>query len=127
MANNTYLAPSPVVPGMLLITDISTTNPMVVSIENSIFNTYIVGMLVTLTVPPQYGMTQANEKTSEILAINGSQFTLNINASGFDTFVIPGVSFPPPSRPASLSPAGSRNIYNVTSDPFRSLYPNIGN
>lgn len=127
MANNIYLTPSPVVPGMLIITNISTTNPMVVTVVNSIFNTYIVGMLVTLTVPPLYGMIQANEKTGEITAINGTQFTLDINATGFDTFVNPGISFPPPARPASLSPAGSRNIYNTVSDPFRSLYPNQGN
>jgi len=127
MAVNTYLPPSPVVPGMLLITNISKTNPMVVTFTDSIYNTYIVGMLVTLTVPPKYGMIQANELTGEILAINSNQFTLNINSSGFDTFVIPGVSFPPPSRPASLSPGGSKNIYNSAVDSFQSLNGNQGN
>lgn len=127
MANNIYLAPSPVVPGKLLITAITQTNPMVVTITNSIYNTYIVGMLTTLTVPPQYGMFQANELTGEIIRISGTNFTLNINASGFDAFAIPPVSYPPPSRPASLAPAGSRNIYNTTVEPFRSLNGNVGN
>ncbi len=100
---------------------------MVVTVTNSIFNTYSVGMLVTLTIPPQYGMTQANELTGEIIDISGTNFTLDINASNFDVFVIPGVSFPPPSRPASLAPGGSRNIYNVTNAPFRALNGEVGN
>lgn len=127
MANNIYLPPSPVVPGALIITAITNANPMVVSFINSIYNTYALGQLVCLTVPAQYGMVQANELTGEIINISGTNFTLNINASNFDPFVIPPPSFPPPTRPASLSPAGSRNIYNVTVEPFRSLNGNIGN
>ena len=89
MANNIYLPPSPVVPGNLLITAITNTNPMVVTITNSIYNTYVVGMLVTLTVPQSYGMQQANDLTGQIINILGNNFTLNIDASNFDLFVIP--------------------------------------
>lgn len=127
MAHNTFLPSSPVVPGMLLITNITTANPMVVTITNSIYNTYIVGMLVCLTVPPQYGMIQANELIGEITNISGTNFTLNINASNFDAFSIPPPSIPPPSRPASLSPAGARNIYNSDVEAFHSLNGNTGN
>jgi hypothetical protein len=127
MANNIYLPPSPVVPGALIITAITNTYPMVVSFINSIYNTYALGQLVCLTVPPQYGMVQANELTGEITNISGTNFTLNIDASNFDPFVIPPPSFPPPSRPASLSPAGSRNIYNITVEPFRALNGQQGN
>ena len=126
MSANTYLPPTPVVPGMLLITAISTTNPMVVTIVDSIYNTYIVGQLVCLTVPSSYGMFQANELTGESTAINGTNFTLNINAAGFDVFAAPSPSVPPPSRPASLAPAGSRNIYETLVEPFHSL-TNQGN
>jgi len=127
MANNIFLPPSPVVPGMLLITAISNSNPMVVSITDSIYNTYAVGQLVCLTVPPQYGMFQANELTAEIIGIVGTDFTLNVNSSQFDVFAIPPPSLPPPTRPASLAPAGSRNIYNTTVEPFHSLNGNTGN
>lgn len=126
MANNIYLPPTPVVPGMLLISAITNTNPMVVTIIDSIYNTYIVGQLVCLTVPPKYGMFQANELTGEIIGISGTNFTLNINASGFDVFSIPSPSLPPASTPASLAPAGARNIYNVSVEPFHSL-TNRGN
>lgn len=128
MSANTYLPPSPVVPGFLLISDITQTYPMVVTIVDSIYNTYVEGQLVTLTVPSSYGMFQANELTGKIIYIDGTNFYLNIDARGFDAFVIPNPStLPPPSRPASLSPGGSRNIYNSTVEPFHSLNGNTGN
>lgn len=121
MSANTFLPPTPVVPGMLLISAITQAMQMVVTIIDSIYNTYVVGQLVCLTVPSSYGMFQANELTGEILAINGLNFTLNINSSNFDPFVAPSPSLPPPSKPASLAPAGSRNIYNTLTEPFQSL------
>lgn len=125
MSVNTYLPPSPVVPGMLLISAISRAYPMVVTIVNSLYNTYVVGQLVCLTIPPAYGMYQANELTAQIIAINGSQFSLDINSSGFSPFVTPsGVTI---SQPASLAPAGSRNLDNVSTEPFHSLNGNTGN
>lgn len=127
MANNIFLPPSPVVPGMLLISAITNSNPMVVTIINSIYNTYVVGQKVCLTVPPAYGMFQANELTATIIAISGNNFSLDVNSSSFDLFSIPAPSFPPVSRPASLSPAGSKNIYETALEPFHSLNGNQGN
>lgn len=125
MANNIFLPPSPVIPGMLLISAITRAYPMVVTIINSIYNTYVVGQLVCLTIPPAYRMFQANELTAEIIAISGTNFSLNVNSSGFDTFVVPsGVKI---SQPASLAPAGSKNIYNTTVEPFQALNGNQGN
>lgn len=98
---------------------------MVVTIVNSLYNTYVVGQLVVLTVPPPYGMYQANELTAEILAINGTQFSLDVNSTNFDVFVVPvGVT---KSQPASLAPGGSRNIYNSPQEPFQALNGTIGN
>lgn len=128
MANNIYLPPSPVVPGFLLISAITQTFPMVITVINSIYNTYIVGQLVTLTIPSSYGMIQANEKTGKIVGINSTDFSVDIDARSFDDFVLPNpLSLPPPSRPASLSPGGARNIYNSTVVPFHSLNGNTGN
>jgi hypothetical protein len=128
MANNIFLPPSPVVPGSLLISAITQTYPMVVTIVNSLYNTYIVGQLVCLTVPSSYGMFQANELTGLITDINSTNFSLNIDARAFDAFVIPNASsLPTPSQPASLAPAGSRNIYNTAVEPFHALNGNQGN
>lgn len=122
MSANTFLPPSPVVPGKLLITAITNTYPMIVSIVDSIYNTYVVGQLVYLTVPASYGMFQANTLTGEIVSIDGLDFYLNINATGFDVFTIPNPNdLPTPVEPASLSPAGSKNLYNTLDVPFHSL------
>lgn len=82
---------------------------VVTSVVNSVTeaNTYIPGMLVRLLVPSSYGMYQANNITAEITAVNGLDFTLNVDSSGFDPFVVPASTA---EQPASMAPAGSRNL-----------------
>lgn len=128
---NQYLKPVIQIPSSLLITAISRAVQMVitVSIGNSTTeaNTYIVGMAVRLVVPKTYGMYQANNLVGTIMVISGSDFTLNLDSSQFDPFIIPsGVTI---EQPATIAPAGSRNYeYNNNSRnvPFQSLN-NIGN
>lgn len=101
---------------------------MVVTVTDSDENSYLVGQLVLLTVPASYGMFQADQLTGQILSISGDDFNLNINAMQFDAFVVPGPGVAI-SRPASLAPAGSRNLQfnnNSTRVPFQNLN-NIGN
>lgn len=98
-----------------------------VAIQNSSVeaNTYIVGMAIRLFVPYSYGMFQANNLVGTITAINGNTWTLNLDSSQFDPFVIPASG----EQPATVSPNGSRNYqYNNGSAqvPFQSLN-NIGN
>ena len=124
-----YLPGVIAIPSSMNITAITNSFPMVVTVEvNPVTeaNTYIPGQLVRLTVPISYGMFQANGLVGEILSVNGLDFTLNINSRGFDTFVVPSASA---EQPASLAPAGSRNLAfsNTTNQvPFQSLN-NIGN
>lgn len=123
---NTYLPPTVCVPGSLLISNIQRTYPMIVTIINSDRNTYIVGQLVFLTVPATYGMYQANNLTGQIVLIDDDDFYLSIDARGFDVFTAPAGDV---VKPASLSPAGARNLQfdNSTNNvPFHSLN-NIGN
>lgn len=127
-SSNAYLPGTPTIPGMLLISNMTNAYQMVVTIVDSIYNTYIVNQCVYLTVPNSYGMFQANGLIGQILEINGFDFTLNIDSTQFDQFVIPpsGTQI---ERPASLSPAGSRNLqYNNFSNrvAFQSPY-NRGN
>ncbi len=121
-ATNTYLPISPVAPPYLLISNISQTNPMVVTVSTS--NSYIVGQVVHLTVPYDYGMIQADQLNVKITAINGLTFSLNVDATQFDAFVTPSGAV---VKPASLSPAGSQNIYNFNFVPFHSIDGNVGN
>ncbi len=127
---DTYLAPSPVVPGMFLITAITNAYPAVITITNSIYNTYIQGQLVHLNIPPIYGMSQANQLTVEILSVDitGTMFSVNLDTRGFDVFTVPSpFAFPIPSEPASLSPGGAKNIYNTNIVPFHALDGSRGN
>jgi hypothetical protein len=130
MANN-YLPPMIQIPSSLLITAITQSVPMVITVQignpTTEANTYIVGMNVRLLVPRSYGMYQANNLVGTILVINGSNFTLSLDSSQFDPFVIPSGNV---EQPASIAPFGSRNLQytNGTSEfvPFQSLN-NIGN
>ena len=107
---NEYLKGTIQIPSSLVITAITKTFPMIVTCEVDAItdaNTYVVCQLVRLTVPNSYGMSQANQLTAQITAINGLDFSLLIDARGFDPFVIPAYNS---EAPASLSPAGSRNL-----------------
>lgn len=108
--SNQYLPGVITIPSSLVITAITQSNPMVVTtVVNPVTeaNSYIVGQLVRLMVPYSYGMYQANQLTGQITAINGLNFILNIDSTLFDPFVIPA---PTAQEPASLAPAGSRNL-----------------
>lgn len=127
---NQYLRPVIQIPSSLLITNITQSTPMIVSVDignpTTEANTYIVGMAIRLFVPVSYGMYQANNLVGTITAINGLNFTLNLDSSLFDPFVIPSGNV---EQPATIAPNGSRNLqYNNSTDlvPFQSLN-NIGN
>lgn len=128
--SNQYLPPVVQIPSSLNIIAISQSLPMQVTVEISNptteANTYIVGMSIRLMVPQTYGMYQANNLVGTIKAIDASTFTLNIDSSGFDAFVIPTGNV---EQPATISPAGSRNYQYSNSSgpvPFQSLN-NLGN
>ena len=123
---NTYLPGSPVVPMFLLISNITRATQAVITVTDQIpQNIYVVGQSIYLSVPFSYGMFQANALTVQIIDINGSDLTVALDTTQFDTFSAPSPNFMIPA-PATLSPAGSRNIYNFTNLPFHSV-GNSGN
>ena len=105
--SNTFLPPTPVIPGFLFITNITTSNPMVITVIDSVENTYIVNQCIHLCIPSSYGMVQANQLTGQIIAINGLNFSVDIDSTSFDPFISPATF---QQKPASLAPAGSRNL-----------------
>lgn len=129
---NQFLPVVNTIPNALVITAITKAMPMVVTTTlvntapNPRVNTYRSGMNVKLYVPKPYGMYQANGLVGTILDVTGNVFTLGLDSSLFDTFTVPVTLV---ESPASLSPAGSRNLEydNFTNDvPFQNLN-NIGN
>ncbi len=124
---NTFLPPSPMTPGALLISNITNANPAVVTVIDTDENTYQVGQLVHFTVPASYGMFQINQQTAQITFISGLNFTVSLDTLQYDVFVIPATYQP---KPASLGCGGSRNltIDNFTQKvPFQSLDGSVGN
>jgi hypothetical protein len=125
---NTYLPGVIAIPSTLEITAITQTNPVVITVsaDSEQTNTYIPGQNIKFLVPVTYGMWQINGKVAQITAVNGQEFTVNINGSQFDPFVIPA---PGSLGPATIAPFGSQNLQfsNTTNQvPFQSLN-NIGN
>lgn len=126
---NQYLPGVIQIPSALEITAITNALPMVLSVSADPITqeaTYIVGQLVRLNIPYPYGMFQANGLTGQVVAVSSTTISLDIDSRGFDVFVVPTGNV---SQPASLSPAGSRNLEfsNLTRQvPFQSLN-NIGN
>lgn len=125
---NTYLPPTVQIPSSLLITAITKSFPAVITAEVNdeiASNTYIAGQAITLTIPFEYGMQQANGLTVNILLVDNLDFYVDMNSYNFDSFVVPAEA----DQPASFAPAGSRNLQfsNQTNQvPFQSLN-NIGN
>lgn len=123
---NTFLAPSPVTPMALDITNITTTNPMVVTVTvgSDQVNQYIAGQKIVFTIPPPYGIIEVNNLVGLITNVDGNDLTVDINATQFSPFVTP-VDYQ--QQPASIAPFGSSNIYNVTTVPFHALDGQTGN
>ncbi len=122
--SNQYLPGTIAIPSSLDITAITQSYPMIVTVTvNPVTeaNTYIPGQLVRLIVPRSYGMYQANQLTLKILMVTGSDLYLDVDSTYFDPFVVPASTA---ETPASLAPAGSRNLeFNNSTNlvPFQSL------
>ena len=124
---NTYLAPVVTTPSSLEITDITREQQMQITttMTSDQANTYVVNMVVTLTVPYTWGMWQANGLKGIIISVVDNVIKLAVDSTNFDAF-----SNPNDGTQATLAPSGSRNLtYNnnsALSVPFRSLN-NVGN
>lgn len=121
--SNIYLAPVLFIPGSLLISNMTQSVQMVVTIVDSTVNSYVVGQLVYFVIPKPYGMIQANGLTGQITNINVLDFTVDIDSTYVDAYTTPA-ALSPVEKPASLSPAGSRNLEMnnfTTRVPFQSL------
>jgi len=126
-------------PEYLYITNISQATQAVVSTSVDPSSHYVVGMKIHMSVPFSFGMTQMNQLTGKILAVNAVSATSNIGAynltididsSTFTAFSFPAsTSSPTATLFATLSPAGAstqfdpvtgvQTGYNFQIQPFR--------
>lgn len=117
-----------VLPEYNYVTSISQASSAVV--EVSILNSFVVGQLVTFSVPSDFGMVEMDQLTGKVTALDegatNHSITVDIDSSAFTAFAFPASgSFPGASCFPTVAPAGSRNIYDTTNVPFRTgqFYP----
>ena len=67
---------------------------------------YATGLIVRLVVPEGFGMVKANELSAPITVINSTQFTMPVNTTYFDPFVIPTYQPGFFGTPAQVVPVG---------------------
>jgi hypothetical protein len=112
-------------PEYLFITNISQATQAVVSTSVDPSQHYVVGMKIHLSVPYSFGMTQMNQLTGKILAVNAVSATANIGAynltididsSAFSAFAFPASTASPTAQLfATLSPAGASTQFDPVS------------
>lgn len=109
-------------PETLFITNISQATQAVVSTSVDPSAYYVVGMKIHFSVPSSFGMSQMNQLTGTIVAVNAVSATSNIGAynvtvdidsSAFTAFAFPA-STSSPTAPlfATFSPAGAQTSFN---------------
>lgn len=74
-------------PAMRLIASITQTNPAVVT--TTFAHNYITGEIVRLDIPLASGMQQIDKKQGTITIITPTSFSIDIDSSLFDAYVIP--------------------------------------
>lgn len=109
-------------PQFLFITNISAATQAVVSTSVDPSAYYVVGNKIHFSIPSGFGMTQMNQLTGTIVAVNAVSATANIgaynvtvdiNSSAFTAFTFPSTTLSPTAPLfATLAPAGSSTTYN---------------
>jgi len=109
-------------PQVLFITNISQAAQAVVStsVDPSAF--YVVGNKIDFTIPNSFGMTQMNQLTGTVVAVNGAaaasnigayNLTVDIDSSAFTAFTFPASALSPTTALfATFAPAGSSTTFN---------------
>jgi len=70
---------------------------------------YSTGLIVRLYVPYGFGMVRANQLEGPITVINDTQFTVPIDTTNFDAFVVPAFQPGAFGTPAQVVPIGELN------------------
>lgn len=74
-------------PAMRIITAVTNGFPCIVT--TSFAHNYLTGLVVRLDIPENYGMVQANQLFAPITYIDAVTFSMPIDTTYFDPFVVP--------------------------------------
>lgn len=75
-------------PAMRIITSITNDYPALIT--TSFRHQYATGMICRLNIPAGFGMQEANEKYGEIVVTGDTTFTIDIDTSAMDPYVVSG-------------------------------------
>jgi hypothetical protein len=70
---------------------------------------YSTGLIARLYIPYGFGMVQANQLSGTVTVINDTQFTITIDTTNFDAFVVPAFQPGNFGTPAQVVPVGEIN------------------
>src|SRR5436190_11726204 len=80
-------------PAMREILSITQSDPVVITTTfdgvTAGNNQYRTGLIVRLYIPDGFGMAQINKQSAPITVLTDSTFSMPINSSNFDPFVVP--------------------------------------
>jgi hypothetical protein len=82
---------------------------------------YTTGLIVRIYVPIGFGMVQANQLYGPITVINDTQFTILIDTTNFDPFVVPAFQPGAFGTPAQSIPIGEVN--NMLTNATQNVLP----
>jgi hypothetical protein len=91
---------------MRVIAAITNANPT--EVTTTFAHQYITGTIVILDLPVSSGMQQINQKFGPITVTGLTTFTIPIDSTQYDLFMIPA-SFPPTYQDAQVIPFGENN------------------
>ena len=93
-------------PAMRIISAITNSYPATVT--TTFDHDYITGTIVRLVIPPGFGMVQADALSGPIVVTGPTTFTVDLDTTYFDAFVIP-VAFPLSYQHAQVLAIGEVN------------------
>lgn len=115
-------------PQFLFITNISAATQAVVSTSVDPSPYYVVGQKIHFSIPAGFGMTQINQLTGTILAVNAVgasvnigayNLTVDIDSSAFTAFTFPATTLSPTAPLfATLAPAGQSTQFNPLTNTY---------
>jgi hypothetical protein len=82
---------------------------------------YSTGLIARLFIPNGFGMVQANELYGTVTVVNDTQFTLSIDTTSFDAFVVPAYQPGAFGTPAQVVPIGEVN--NILTQATQNVLP----
>lgn len=93
-------------PSMRVIAAITNSNPVVIT--TTVPHQYINNLIVRIDIPPGFGMENLNQQYTPITVLTTTTFSMPIDTTTFNPFVLPA-SFPPTYQDAQSVPIAETN------------------